>query len=96
MYSQQQEIAEELRRLRVAVKKAAQLAERQRVAVEKVDSALRELGDSENYMWDSLPGSRVQGVSYSVNCGNYTNLVADSLQGSGWSRRRTEQETHLN
>ena len=84
---------EELRGLRVAVKKAAQLAERQRVAVERVDSALRELGDSENYMWDSLPGYRLQDISYSGKYGKSTDLSTDSSQGSDWSHGPTEQET---
>lgn len=51
MYQQQQEIAGELRRIRSLV--AAQEAQtvRYAAAVERVDEALRELGDAETYMW---------------------------------------------
>jgi len=50
IYQQQQEIAAELRRIRVlAVAQEAQTA-RYAAAVERVDAALRELGDADNYM----------------------------------------------
>jgi hypothetical protein len=58
VYSQQQEIAEELRRIRALTKSAGQLAARQRAAVDRVDGALRDLGDAENYMCALAPFQR--------------------------------------
>ena len=50
VYQQQQEIAAELRRIRsLAAAQEAQTA-RYAAAVERVDAALRELGDADNYM----------------------------------------------
>ena len=50
IYQQQQEIAAELRRIwSLAAAQEAQTA-RYAAAVERVDGALRELGDADNYM----------------------------------------------